>query len=68
MYRGSRAPALAGRYVYGDFCSGELWAASGSGASWQPTLLPVRANGLTTFGEDGTGELYLGTIAATSTG
>ena len=26
VYRGSRAPGLTGRYVYGDFCSGVLWS------------------------------------------
>ena len=26
VYRGSDAPELAGRYVYGDFCSGTLWS------------------------------------------
>ncbi|HEX6387846.1 MAG TPA: PQQ-dependent sugar dehydrogenase [Solirubrobacteraceae bacterium] len=26
IYRGARLPKLAGRYVYGDFCSGSLWS------------------------------------------
>jgi len=26
VYRGTRVPQLAGRYVYGDFCSGVLWS------------------------------------------
>jgi len=25
VYRGSGLPTLSGRYVYGDFCSGNLW-------------------------------------------
>jgi hypothetical protein len=26
VYRGTRLPALQGRYLYGDFCSGALWS------------------------------------------
>src|SRR5215217_4631720 len=26
VYRGTRLPALRGRYLYGDFCSGALWS------------------------------------------
>ena len=26
VYRGSRAPKLSGRFVYGDFCSGTIWS------------------------------------------
>ena len=26
VYRGARLPSLAGAYVYGDFCSGKIWA------------------------------------------
>lgn len=26
VYRGTRVPELAGRYVYGDFCTGVLWS------------------------------------------
>ncbi|MEX1142192.1 MAG: PQQ-dependent sugar dehydrogenase [Thermoleophilaceae bacterium] len=36
LYRGAGIPALAGRYVYGDFCSGTLWSlepAPGGGAT-----------------------------------
>ncbi|MGE5277670.1 MAG: PQQ-dependent sugar dehydrogenase [Acidobacteriota bacterium] len=53
VYRGSLVPALAGRYVYGDFCSGRLWA---NGEQLDP-VVPQ----LTTFGEDIAGEVYLGT-------
>jgi glucose/arabinose dehydrogenase len=53
VYRGTLVPALAGRYVYGDYCSGRLWADG-------ERLGPV-AQELSTFGEDAAGELYLGT-------
>lgn len=53
VYRGALVPALSGRYVYGDFCSGRLWADG-------ERLDPV-APQLSTFGEDAAGEIYLGT-------
>ena len=30
VYRGSNIPALRGWYVFGDYCSGEIWAISSS--------------------------------------
>jgi glucose/arabinose dehydrogenase len=53
VYRGTRVPSLTGRYVYGDYCSGRLWA---DGERLTPT-----AGQLSTFGEDIAGELYVGT-------
>jgi glucose/arabinose dehydrogenase len=63
LYEGSRVPALKGKYVFGDFLSGRLWA------------IDVPADGVTktekafalgkwpilpsTFGRDLTGELYV---------
>ena len=57
----------AGWYVYGDYCSGEVWAVA-SGASRPAT--PVRLLGagsgrlISAFGEDNAGELYLCDMAA----
>ena len=62
VYRGKAIPALAGWYVYGDYCSGEVWAVPGT-ASSKPT--PVRLLGtgsgrlVAGFGQDDAGELYL---------
>jgi glucose/arabinose dehydrogenase len=53
VYRGSQDPALFGTYLYGDYCSGQIW---GSGQLLTPTV-----HQLTTFGEDAAGELYIGT-------
>jgi glucose/arabinose dehydrogenase len=67
VYRGAAIPALRGWYVYGDYCSGEVWAVA-SGASRPAT--PVRLLGtgsgrlISSFGEDNAGELYLCDIAA----
>jgi glucose/arabinose dehydrogenase len=58
-YRGARYPSLAGVYFYADYCIGQIWAATQSGATWTPTnLLDISAS-ISTFGEDENGELYL---------
>ncbi len=67
VYRGSAIPALRGWYVYGDYCSGEVWAVS-AGAS-RPAS-PVRLLGtgsgrlISGFGQDASGELYLCDLSA----
>ncbi len=53
VYRGAAYPQLAGVYLYGDYCFGWLF---GNGQMLSPTLPR-----LTTFGEDVSGEVYLGT-------
>ena len=61
VYRGSLIPDLVGLYLYGDFCSGQIWAASLQSGTWSSTLLEINLPDLTTFGEDSIGELYAGT-------
>jgi glucose/arabinose dehydrogenase len=60
VYRGSTVPAAVGRYFYGDYCSGTLWSfkvgAKGGRASAPVTFGKIAA--LTSFGQDGNGELY----------
>jgi glucose/arabinose dehydrogenase len=53
VYRGSQDPALSGLYLYGDLCSGQIWATG--------QLLTPNVPSITTFGEDIAGELYIGT-------
>ena len=61
VYAGSAAD-LRGRYLYADFCSGEVWAAALSGATLaKPTKLfdvPSPAS----FGVDAAGEMYIVSI------
>ncbi|MBB6098905.1 glucose/arabinose dehydrogenase [Deinobacterium chartae] len=60
VYRGQAVPELQGRYVYGDFVSGRVWAAArGTGGRWTSALLLDTDYGVSTFGEDEAGELYL---------
>jgi glucose/arabinose dehydrogenase len=60
VYRGAAFPALAGRYVFGDFVSGRIFNID---AAAQPTLAMSAgfASGLniSTFAEDADGELYV---------
>ena len=60
VYRGSAIPDLNGSYVYGDYCSGEIWAGSQQNGAWSSVLLSINVPSLTTFGQDGGGELYVG--------
>ncbi len=57
-YRGSIA-GLYGRYLYGDYCTGNIWIAEQSGSSWSATLWQDTTHGISSFGEDQAGELYL---------
>jgi glucose/arabinose dehydrogenase len=59
VYRGRRVPALRGRYLLGDLCSGRLWTLRGAPGAGPPVrrerpTLPL----VTSFGEDAEGELY----------
>jgi glucose/arabinose dehydrogenase/soluble lytic murein transglycosylase-like protein len=60
VYRGKAIPALAGTYLFADYCDGELnglqRAADGS---VQLNDLRVRVAGPSSFGEDNDGELYV---------
>jgi glucose/arabinose dehydrogenase len=55
VYRGSAVPEAQGLYFYGDYCSGNLWTLKRGS---QPTLLPDKIPNLSSFGQDGNGELY----------
>lgn len=59
VYRGSRIAEISGQYLYGDWCTGNLWRASRSGDTWTPQLLGISLQAITTWGEDRQGEIYL---------
>jgi glucose/arabinose dehydrogenase len=59
VYRGSALPQMAGRYVFGDFCSGRVWSlATAGGRARAVRLEPLHIPALDSFGEDASGELY----------
>jgi glucose/arabinose dehydrogenase len=65
VYRGSPVSSLYGVYFYGDYCSGRIWGLKQAGGIWQNQILGQLPPGfnLSTFGEDETGTLYLGSLS-----
>lgn len=61
VYRGPRYPALHGRYLFTDFCSGYFWDMTrDSAGGWTVKRHDELAGGrYTSFGEDSSGELYV---------
>ena len=62
VYRGTKVPALQGRYVYADFCSGTVWsmrAGPNPGDVRRETGLGARLSNVTSFGESLNGDLYV---------
>jgi glucose/arabinose dehydrogenase len=60
VYRGAGVPALRGRYLYGDYCSGTVWSLRlENGKATDVRREQVSVPQLTSFGEDADGELYL---------
>jgi len=60
VYRGAAFPSLQGLYIFGDYCSGTIWSlhrdASGM---WEQRKLLDSKLGISSFGEDESGELYV---------
>ena len=70
VYRGKAIPELVGRYVYGDFVSGRMWALAVDEAGRPTSNVSIPWNGLPIFGfgEDAAGELYVCTSSPTGQG
>ena len=64
--RDPELPRLAGRYVYGDFCKGQLRAATlrAGRAHERPRAAAARrCPNLSSFGEDARGRVYVVSLA-----
>jgi hypothetical protein len=61
VYRGDAGTLPAGAYVFGDFCSGEIFLLEGGIQS----LLLVTDLSISSFGEDQAGELYVVGVGGT---
>lgn len=61
VYRGEAIPRLQGVYLYGDFCTGELWGLESNGSQVLEHAIDrtVGTNALASFGEDPQGELWI---------
>ena len=60
VYRGEMVPGLQGYYLYGDWCTGTIWAAlPNPGDEWYADISLETSRQISSFGEDEAGELYL---------
>jgi glucose/arabinose dehydrogenase len=60
VYRGAAFPSLQGQYIYGDYCSGQIWSLSrDASGQWQQRKLLDSRLSISSFGEDAAGELYV---------
>jgi uncharacterized repeat protein (TIGR03806 family) len=60
VYRGATIPALTGKFVYGDFGSGHIWAVEQTApTSFAPLSLAETNLQISSFGQDDDGELYV---------
>lgn len=60
VYRGSAVSILAGQYLYADYCTGNIASfkyPSTARVEWSPQLRP--GTGVSSFGQDIRGELYI---------
>ena len=60
VYRGPASPELRGAYVFGDYCSGRIWALDAAGPDRQdPAVLIDSGLSISSFGEGDDGALYV---------
>ena len=61
VYRGSLIPELQGKFIYGDYCSGNIWSVLADPLSAPTPELILEATGILigSFAEDNQGELYV---------
>jgi len=67
VYRGSEVEGLAGKYIYGDFVSGKIWALGydGDNVTDNTQIAEIGEFSLTAFGTDENDEAYLSTLGGT---
>lgn len=76
VYRGKLLPGLVGKYIFGDFITGNIWALDydydgdklviKSNERLLSSKFRNRKNGITSFGLDATGEMYVLTLGRRS--
>lgn len=62
VYRGTLGSLPNGAYLYGDYCTGEIWMWNNN----QQVLLLDTTRNISSFGEDDNGELYVVGLGSTS--
>jgi glucose/arabinose dehydrogenase len=60
VYRGTRWPALAGAYLFADYCSGTIWGLDAANPRTRPPAVLLETGfAVSSFGQDDSGELYV---------
>ena len=61
VYRGEEIPDLQGKYIYGDYVSGNIWSLEElpSGEVLNEQIAEMDNNNLSSFGENAAGELFV---------
>jgi glucose/arabinose dehydrogenase len=60
IYRGKQLPEWQGVYLFGDYCSGNVWGLlHAPDGTWQQKQLYQNVGRISSFGEDEAGEIYL---------
>ncbi len=65
FYRGKAVSSLSGKYLFGDFGSGRIWAMTSAGSFVSVEELLNTGLFLSSFGEDEDGELYVAELGGT---
>jgi glucose/arabinose dehydrogenase len=68
VYRGAKYAALKGIYLFGDYCSGRIWGLMGDGSTWQKQLVYDAPFGISSFGNDELGNVWLAAYAPAPAG
>lgn len=58
VYRGRAIPPMTGRYIFADYCNGQLMTLTQKGTSWQRDNLNVKVSKIQSFGRGNNGEIY----------
>jgi len=60
VYRGKLVPSMLGTYLAGDYCNGRIWGLKRNSVGvWQSQILFNTNAGISSFGQDLNGEIYL---------
>ena len=60
VYRGEAIPDLQAAYIFGDYCSGRIWATwRDADLAWHTVQFMRTSMAISSFGEDEAGELYV---------
>lgn len=59
VYRGEKIPLLKGIYLFGDYCSGQIWGLFPEAGTYKRKLVKSTDQNIASFGEGVDGELYV---------